>query len=103
MCGRLYDHLRSNRDLEDDAMVAVWVRLVTELPWAGQDDREISRLHGAISDAEHEIKRLTRDNARLAERAKRLETGIRHAMEAVDIVSINESADLLRSHERGLS
>jgi hypothetical protein len=102
ICARLYDLLRSDRDLDEDVTTWLWARLVTELPWAGQDDREINRFRNDISELKLEIRRLTEQNDRNTTRIRRLETEIRHALEAVDIVSINETADLLRSHERGL-
>ena len=102
ICGRLYDLLRSGERIDSAGDLWLWSRLVTELPWAGQDDREINRLRTEINESKLESRRLKEQHDRDTARMHRLETEIRHALEAVDIVSINETADVLRSHERGL-
>lgn len=99
VCRRLYDLVRSGEALETDHAVWIWARLVTELPWAGPDDREIGRTRREVAELRNEINRLTKENQRWERRLQRLETELRHALRTIDIVTIAETADLLRSQE----
>lgn len=94
---RLYDILRSEATLDADDAVALWARLVTELPWAGPDDREITRARRDIGELKAELGRLTQERSRQEARIRRLDTELRYALAAVDLVAVSETADLLRS------
>jgi hypothetical protein len=100
LCRRLYDLLRTGESLESDELVWIWSRLATELPWAGPSDRDLSRTRNQVTELEREIDRLIEQNQRRESRLHRLETELRQALRTVDIVSIAETADLLRSQEQ---
>jgi hypothetical protein len=96
VCGQLYELLGSGERLEADNSLRVWARLVTELPWAGPSDHEISRVRREIRQLETVIDRLKDDKSQLDRRLRRLEQELRYALRMVDVVSIAESADQLR-------
>lgn len=102
VCRRLYDLVRSGEALETDQEVWIWARLVTELPWAGPADREIGRARREVAELKLEIHRLTEENQRRQRRLQRLETELRHALRTVDITSVADTIDLLRSQTSDL-
>lgn len=102
VCRRLYDLLRSGESLEDDRTVWIWAGLVTELPWSGPADRDISRARQEATELRREIDQLTEERQRWELRYQRLETELRYALRTVDAVSISGTADLLRSQEPDL-
>jgi hypothetical protein len=100
MCRRLYELLRSGEPLEKDHAVWLWARLVTELPWAGPGEREILRAQRDVAQSRLEIDRLIEEKEAADRRLQRIETELRHALKAVDMSWISETAAVVRS-ERG--
>lgn len=97
LCDDLYDLLRSGDALEGKPNLSRWAQIVGELPWVGPGDREIGRLRGELENVRQENKRLIADNDRLEQRARRLAAELGRAMEMVDMVTLKETTDLLRS------
>lgn len=101
ICGRLYEALRSGQRLEADTTLDIWARLATELPWAGPEDRDISRVRREVTDLRREITRLEADKQRMDGRVLRLESELRQALVTVDSVSIFETVQEIARQEAG--
>ena len=99
VCGLLYEQLRTEAEVESNDMLWTWSRLLTELPWPGPGDREIQRARREAAEATSRIARLVAEKRRSEERLERVESELRHALAAVDLVTMSGTADLLRSQE----
>lgn len=99
MCRRLYEALQSAQSLDTDTALWLWMRLATDLPWAGPADREIRRARNEVAELTAKIDRLIQENKRGQQRLQRLETDLRHTLRTIDIASISGTVDLLRTKE----
>lgn len=100
ICRDLYRLFQSGEILDTNSQLGIWARLATELPWAGPGEHEINRIRREAEESNLKLDRLPEDNKKLERRVQRLETELRYALNMVDIVSISETADLLRSEHR---
>jgi hypothetical protein len=94
ICGRLYELLVSGQAVDSDPELWLFARLVTELPWAGPNDRDISRARREIDEWRTALDRLRAENAQLDRRVRRLQTELRLALHVVDSAVISESLGL---------
>lgn len=99
LCRRLHTLLESGLGLESDSELSLFARLITELPWAGPSDRDISRARHETDEYRTDLGRLRTANVQLDRRLRRLQTELRHSLQVVDNATISESLALLLDRE----